>query len=163
MVGNGVNRLKSTTVAAEVAEALDLFPESLQRYLKFDVFEGDPVFSGVGPYLSSYLSKATNGRSLRTTAHVCYPWHTYDERTTVVIPELIGVAETVHELAHVLDFALDFSIGVWPVTWYAKWNRAEAFAEFVTAALVPGYLEHDRRGQEYVAPQRWALAALEAA
>ena len=153
-------RIVSQVAAQEIAEALNLFPESLRRLLKFDVFEGDPVFANVACY--DNIAPTLN-RSPRNTAHVLYPWRGWDKKTTIVLPKPIGVESTVHELAHVLDLALDFDVNVHPVTWYAQTNRAEAFAEFVTAVLVPGYLPWDPKGQEYVAPQQWALAALEAA
>ena len=152
-----MNRIVSRTVPIEVGLALDCFPPCLRQLLEFDVFNGDPVFAGIKRYPNE---KASDGRSYRDTAHVCYPYHTYDGRTTVVLPQPIGVSHTVHELAHVLDYALDFSVDAQPVTRYAQTNRREAFAEFVTALLVPGYLHYDPRGERYVASQRRQIVQL---
>jgi hypothetical protein len=127
-----VNRGRSE----EVGVALDLFPEHLRERLKFDVFCGDPVFAGVAYYGTGLGS---DGRYYGTTAHVLYPERAHDGKTTIVLPEDIGLAFTVHELAHVLDLSFDFDLPVEPVTWYARRNRHEAFAEAVTALLVPGY------------------------
>jgi hypothetical protein len=60
----------------------------------------------------------------------------------------------------VLDLEMEFEVDVQPVTRYATTNRQEAFAEFVTAALVPGYLPYDSRGVEYVQQQEKPLALL---
>jgi hypothetical protein len=149
-----VNRGRSE----EVGAALDLFPEHLRERLKFDVFCGDPVAAGVADY---DISGPTLGRSPRNTAHVLYPWRSFDRRTTIVVPGPREVATWVHEIAHVLDLEMEFKVDAQPVSWYAGTNRQEAFAEFVTAALVPGYLApYDDRGVEYVQRQQEPLTLL---
>ena len=137
-----MKRLMSQRVVGEVAAALELYPVGLRRLLGFDVFEGDPIFAGIARYTTTRIG---DGRSYHETAHVCYPWHARDRRTTVVLPSPIGVPHTVHELGHVLDCVLGFEVSTEPVTYYAQTDRGEAFAEFVTALLVPGYLWWDPR------------------
>ena len=151
-----MNRVSDQRVATEWGRALAVFPEFLRRYLGCDLFVGDHPFAG----LHKGGVSSPDGRSYRTTAHVCYEHHARDRRVTVVIPSPIGVAHTVHELGHVLDHALGFEGRAWPVTRYADSNRRECFAEFVAASLVPGYLSYDPTGKDYVAPQRWAWTEL---
>jgi hypothetical protein len=142
----------------DVGVALDLFPEHLRERLKFDVFVGDPVFSGISWY-GNGLTK--DGRSYHDTQHVGYPWHFRDGRTTMVLQKPCGIAFTVHELAHVLDFSFDFEVPVKPVTLYARTNRYEAFADAVTALLVPGYPRTE--GREWGPPafeRAWAQRQL---
>lgn len=151
-----MNRITNWRVAEEWGRAVSLFPGFLRRYLRCDLFMGDHPFAG----LHRGTVTAPDGRSYRTTAHVCYEYHALDRRVTVVIPSPIGIGRTVHELGHVLDHALGFEGRAYPVTRYAERNRQECFAEFIAASLVPGYLSYDPTGKDYVDPQRWAWGEL---
>lgn len=58
----------------------------------------------------------------------------------------------VHELGHVLDETLGFTTHADPVSWYARGDRQEAFAEAFTAWLIPGYA--DRPDADTIGPAR---------
>ena len=152
-----MNRITRVDVAATMRVAEEMYPENLRRFLRYDLFTSDPMFAGY-----DCGGSATGGRSLSNTAHVKYPDRAPDKRMTVVIPEkYIGIAYSVHELAHVLHHNINFDVIVHPVTRYAEENYWEAFAEFVTAWLIPGYLRHDPRGVNWIQPQQFAIQALE--
>lgn len=149
-------RVTSRVVAAEISQALALLPAGSRTRLGFDLFTADPIFSGLemGPGITA------DGRSSRDTAHVCAPRHTRDRRTTLVVPAgPIGVANSLHELGHVLHEVVEWDVSAEPVTAYAKTDRFEAFAEFVTALFFPGYLPWDPRG-ESASRQRQPIAQL---
>lgn len=148
-----MNRVTSRLDAEALAAALESFPPHLRDKLKFDLFCGNPVAAGlelddvVEPY----------GRSIRDTSHVSYACHTNDARVTVVVASALDPQQFTHELAHVLDDAMGHEVATDPVTRYATTNRGESFAEFVTAALWPGYLPW---GNDSVAIQRAPLERL---
>lgn len=137
-----MNRVTSYRKLEPVVDGLGYYPPAFRDRLQFDVFTADPIFAGL-----ERNDESSGGRSLRDTAHVCYPHHVFDRRMTMMVPDDSCLREYgfgVHELAHVLDFHLGYAIRCAPVTDYARRNRGEAFAEYVTALLVPGYLDHMR-------------------
>jgi len=88
----------------------------------------DPIYAGLHNYIDT-----EDGRSLRNTAHCCYPWNMIDKKPVIVLPEITTPDIVVHELGHYLDFLLGFRHNAIPINEYAKTNRREAFAEAFTA------------------------------
>ncbi len=130
--------------AAEVmAEALSIVPMRLRPLVACDLFCADPIFTGLHD-----TANVVDDRSYRQTAHVCFPYHVADRRTTVVMPKRYegawGVYVALHELGHVLHWNLQELAGEWdalptiePVNAYAATNDLEAFAEGWVASLYP--------------------------
>lgn len=119
-----------------VAAALEFVPDRLLDKVGCDVFCGDPIFAGL--YVSAWDNETTDdGRCFRRLAHVGWPYHTRDKRTTMVLPAEESVYTVLHELGHVLHWALSEHErdGVWaaadlvPTTEYAFKNQWETFAE----------------------------------
>jgi len=123
-----------------ITAAMGILPQPIQERVKYaHWFVGsDPIFAGLHDYRD-----IDDGRSYRDTAHVVYPYHQVcgDKRTTIVIPNIVGLHSFIHEIAHVVDETLNFLPCVMPVTDYALVDRAEAFAEAFTAWFVPGYAQ----------------------
>lgn len=123
-----------------VAAALALVPERLLSLVACDLFCEDPVFTGLHDTCST-----DDGRAYRDMAHVCYPYHVADRRTTLVLPvneESVFVG--LHELGHVLHWNLQERAGGWEklprleaVTRYAETNVLEEFAEAFAAWFYP--------------------------
>jgi hypothetical protein len=118
--------------------ALDILPPRIRSMVEgVDILTEDPNFVGLHRFVD-----ASYGRQYKDTAHVAYDFHQMhlpkDRRaTTLVLPELISVADAVHELGHVLHEKLKFDPSTMPVSWYAKTNKFEAFAESFTAWVLP--------------------------
>lgn len=121
------------------AEAIDLgyryLPRRIaRRFATVRIVCGvDPVFAGL-----TNIETATDGRSYRDTAHVCYPVHLAhrpadDRPITIMFPDVPHPATVVHELGHALDWQLGRTHPAQPVSAYARTNRDEAFAEAFTA------------------------------
>ena len=149
-----MDRVRSQAQREAIGEALGLLPEPIVRRLgRVHFLDCDPIFAGLHADLQPN-STAWGGRSPRTTSHTCYPWHTSDGTTTVV---LLGHEEphiVLHEIAHALDSTLDFRHIAKPVTWYAALNRAEAFAESVTARFL-WYGDQDAFASDHASHAFW--------
>jgi hypothetical protein len=119
---------------------MDLIPASLHEWVAADFACGvDPLFAGLHRF-----EDASYGRSYRDTAHCVHPHHQMhlpaDRRqTTIVIPKVLTPDHIVHELGHVLHERLQWEPIAEPVSWYARTNHHEAFAEAFTSWLVPGH------------------------
>ena len=123
-----------------IQRAHSCIPDSILNRLHFDYFTNtDPIYAGL------FTGEDTgDGRSYRNCACVMYPYHfncSSQNKTTIVIPEIIPWQYVVHEIGHVLDEYLGFSVNAVPVSKYARRNRQEAFAEAFTAWLIYGYAE----------------------
>lgn len=134
-----MNRIHLPGLGPAVDAALELYPPPARALLECDLWAGiDPVFAGLHRY-----DTLDDGRSYRTTAHVCYPRHVDGHadrrRTTIVLPTraALEIPLLVHELGHVLDERLGFELTAAPVTAYARGSRMEAFAEAVRGWLTP--------------------------
>lgn len=137
-----MNRFRQAQAEA-MREALDYIPTRLHDHLGHDLFCADPIFAGI--FAPPWDNEATaDGRSYRRIAHVGWPFHTRDKRTTVVWPAMReapkeAVTVAVHELGHVLHGHLAERAGweslprLWNTTEYATTNYGECFAEAFTA------------------------------
>lgn len=102
----------------------------------------DPNFAGL-----LNLDHFPDGRSPKDTAS-CWYAHHFDHRpatdrvTTIMLPLADDVypKTVVHELGHALHEALGWDHEALPVSWYAKTDRWEAFAEAFTAWIMPPML-----------------------
>lgn len=146
--------MRITRHRLEIAAGLERYPKELLDRVPLNFWTDDPVFTGLHPY-----EAMVGGRSYRNTAHVAYPEHQAhlpkDRRQPVIVlPERlddrqpIDVRTVVHEVAHVLDWATGFQYDLPAINWYAERNRREAFAEVITAWLMPdfddsGWLDSD--------------------
>lgn len=124
-----MKRVTDYRKAEPVAAALRLLTGTLHDLAsRCDVFTADPLLAGLHRY-----ETASYSRSFRNTAHVAYPWNqelpSGDQVVTVVLPEVVDLHSAVHELGHVVDYWTGFSHKAEPVSWYAKTDRYEAFAE----------------------------------
>lgn len=132
------DRIPNTRFSEPIFYGLRLFEPFLSWLPAVRFVCADPIFVGLHS-----IEDISDGRSYRDTAHTSYPFHLNGPRSrrlpTIVLPVPEVPKYVVHELAHVLDYALGFSHKAVPVSAYAKVNRREAFAEAVTAYLVPGY------------------------
>lgn len=134
-----MHRVIAQRFAEPVEAALALLPEPILELVQgFEILTGvDPVFAGLHRY-----TEASYGRSYADTAHVAYPFHQLHKPvgqrvTTMVLPLVPDVRTVVHELGHVLHERLRFEPNVRPVTWYAKTDPGEAFAEAFAAWALP--------------------------
>jgi hypothetical protein len=135
-----MHRVRRQKDIAAFPEALDLIPENIRELVEnVDVLSGvDPVFAGLHKYVN-----ASYGRSYADTPHVAFEFHqmhmpAYKRAITMVLPHNVGIRTIVHELGHVLDGRLNFEHdSVVPVSWYAKTNQREAFAESFSAWVLP--------------------------
>lgn len=125
----------------EINRAYEIIPKKYHKYLECDWLIGkDPIKFGLHNFTDT-----SDGRTYRNTAHVAYPHHhrkLYYLPSVVVLPEPDTVDVVVHELAHVIHFNINFDgpkEGIVPVSWYAKTNWYEAFAEAFTSLVIPGY------------------------
>lgn len=137
-----MRRLRQAQTEA-VREALTHIPNRLHDLLGHDLFCADPIFAGI--FAPPWDNETTpDGRSYRNIAHVGWPYHTKDGRTTLVWPSLaeashVALYIAVHELGHILHGHLAKRAGwskmpwLWNVTRYAKTNYYECFAEAFTA------------------------------
>lgn len=126
---------------SEVVEtALNLMPPRIADMVRdVDILAGvDPVFAGLHDYRDT-----DDGRSYSKTAHVAYAYNQKvrpyaDRRTTMVLPtaDNLRLDVVVHEFGHVLHEKLDW-VRTRPVTWYARRNAHESFAESFSAWLLP--------------------------
>lgn len=165
-----MNRLAQQQIEA-VAVGLTCIPGCLRPLLECDVFCADPIFAGLHEYeMTEQVGLAP--RSYRSLAHVCFPEHVRDRRTTLVLPAPVGVSVVLHELGHVLHQALAERAGGWGrvprlevVTAYARLDRWEEFAEAFVAWLCcsprqvdqdPYWLRWSRSNDEFF--DRLALA-----
>ena len=129
-----MHRITSSHYAEAIGRAFDLLPPAIEARLRhIHFFTGtDPIYAGLHDVMD-----ARDGRSLRNTAHVCYPWNAIDKqgKTTVVLPLLDDACPYIitHELGHCLDEILGFTHTALPINKYAKTNRMEAFAETFAA------------------------------
>ena len=141
-----MHRVRRQKDIAAFQPALDLIPERIRKMVEgVDVLSGvDPVFAGLHKF-----TKASYGRSYADTPHVAFEFHqkhlpAYKRAITMVLPINVGIRTIVHELGHVLDGRLNFdhdpSV---PVSWYAKTDAREAFAESFTAWLLPAGMGYD--------------------
>lgn len=140
-----------------IAVALDLLPPGLRRRVEHaDFLTGvHPGFVG----LHDHATRNVGGRdgtglilSYGDVAHVAWLSHQEhlarsDRRTTVVLPRTdeYDPLVLVHELGHVLDDV----IGVRrhtpdPVSWYARENTWEAFAEAFVCYVAPDLAAADK-------------------
>jgi hypothetical protein len=152
-----MERITTQRFAEPVADALGWLPPRLREMAGADVFCGDPLFAGLHSFL-----RADDGRSYRDTAHVCYPPHVRDRRSTVVFTEPPDWYTVIHEFGHVIDWHLSERAGEMvtlnPVTAYARTNRFEAFAEAFTAWFYPleePYFVHDQASREFFDRLAW--------
>ena len=123
-----------------IGKALAIVPVAVEC----DWFAGaDVVHAGLSPFFS-----VDDGRSYRDTAHTLYSSHSFDQRTTIVLPgrarlQLYGYPDAVgcvvHEIGHVVDEQYGFTRIMKPVTSYAETDHHEAFAEAFTTWLVPSW------------------------
>lgn len=156
-----MDRITDTRWREPIGRALDLIGPTLTAHIgPVRWFTSDPIFAGLHRY-----STTTDDRSYRVTGHCCYPHHfahrpAIDRVTTIVLPVPPSVATVVHELGHALDHRLGFGHDAAPVTWYARTDRREAFAEAFTAAVVAGYGDQDAAAADRATRALWtALAA----
>lgn len=136
-----MNRLRQPQAEA-MREAYARIPSRLHDGLGCDLFCADPIFAGifVPPWDNESMA---DGRSYRRVAHVGWPYHTRDKRTTIVWPQPYEASEAVqvavHELGHVLHAHLAERVGWLKMPWlrnvsqYATTNYSECFAEAFTA------------------------------
>lgn len=135
-----MKRLVGSGYRAVIGAAEDLLPPSILRFAQPDYLCGvDPLFAGLHRF-----EVASYGRTYRDTAHVVYPLHQEhmvraNRATTVVLPTVPAVGDLVHELGHVVHERLAFEHEAAPLTWYARTNHYEAFAEAFASWLMPGY------------------------
>ena len=136
-----MDRITDTRWREPIGRALDLIGPTLTAHIgPVRWFTSDPIFAGLHRY------STTDDRSYRVTGH-CFP-----------VPP--SVATVVHELGHALDHRLGFGHDAAPVTWYARTDRREAFAEAFTAAVVAGYGDQDAAAADRATRALWtALAA----
>lgn len=134
-----MNRIFSAAYAEPIAEAFALIPARLAARLGRVHFltDTDPIWAGLHTFAIT-----NDGRSYRETAHCCYPFHTVDGSTTVVIPKPVEPWVIVHELGHALDETLGFQHTARPCTAYAAANRFEAFGEAFTAFVLGDRYAH---------------------
>ena len=155
-----MHRIRDARWREPIGHALDLIgPALVDRIGPVRWFTGDPVFAGLHRY-----GDTDDGRSYRATAHCCYPVHfahrpAVDRVTTIVLPYPPSPATVVHELGHALDWRLGFGHTAAPVTWYARVNRWEAFAEAFTAAVVAGYGDQAAAASDRATRALWAALA----
>ena len=130
-----MHRIPNYQYGSLISESLSRLPQGMRdRLTHVRWFCGsDPIFAGLHSY-----EDTTDARSYRNTSHCLYPYHINgpaDRRvTTIVIPELETPDVLVHELGHALDGTINFDhLAIQPVTWYAKTNQHEAFAEALVA------------------------------
>ena len=131
--------MRVTRHHAAIRDGLARYPESLLRIVPA-FWTDDPIWTG----LHNEVDTTGDGRSYADTAHTCYPWHTRHQIPIVVLPKdkdthLELVRTVVHEVAHVLDWQTGFRHDLPALNWYAATNRQEAFAEAVTAWLMPDF------------------------
>jgi hypothetical protein len=137
-----VERIKPGGYSELIEAAYHLIPPSMHPLIRPHFLCGtDPLFAGLH---GTESSEDGDPRSYRDTAHVAYDFHQSVPRSrryvTVVMPEPCSLQEMVHELGHVLDGSLGLRVETKPVTWYAKVDRLESFAEAFTAWVMPfGY------------------------
>ena len=154
-----MDRISDARWREPIGRALDLIgPTLAARIGPVRWFTGDPIFAGLHRYTT------TSGRSYRHVAHCCYPVHfahrpADDRPTTIVLPVPPTPTTVVHELGHALDHRLGFTHDAAPVTWYARTNRREAFAEAFTAAVVAGYGDQDAAAADRATQALWAALA----
>lgn len=127
-----MQRLVSADYRESIARAIDLVPPGIMDRLRHVEFltGTDPVWAGLHGYAS-----ALDGRGYAASAHCAYRFHTADRSTTIVLPVLEPPHVVVHELGHALHEVIGFAHVAVPVTWYAKTNDWEAFAESFVASL----------------------------
>ena len=129
-------RVPSFAFTAAIEWALGSLPHGIRgRVEHVDFLCGvDPVYAGLHRF-----EEMSYGRSYRSVAHCSWRMHSLDGRTTIVLPSPEDPVVIVHELGHVLDEQMGWSHCAEPVTIYAADSRVEAFAEALTAYVVPGY------------------------
>jgi hypothetical protein len=143
-----VERIRGHDVGEQLLMALDWLPKSIATRLGFvHFFIGDPVFAGLHE-----LEVADDGGSYRNVAQFvsesCQIHRPRSaRRATIVLPNgPRKTATVVHELGHALDEVLGEDWSAQPVSYYARADRFEAFAEAFTAWVgLPSYQpERDR-------------------
>lgn len=131
----------------EVAKALSLIPDRIVPFVNFDLFCGDPIFSGVlNEQWHNWVIPGYDffpDRSLRDTPHVEYSFHARDKRQTIVLQRPIGIYNTVHEIGHIVQGSLVERMGtskhlpvLCSITRYADTNYDETFAEAFAAYIL---------------------------
>ncbi len=126
-----------TTLQNEpIAEALEVIGPRLAGMLAgVDFLCGvDPVFAGLHRLRDT---DDGTGRSYADTAACCFPWHTSDRSTTIVLPEWVGAEIVTHELGHALHHIVGWPVAV-PINGYARTNPYEAFASAFSAYFWEG-------------------------
>ena len=130
------SRVPSGPYGAAIGEAFRRLPSGIRNRLSHVQFicGVSPIFAGLHRY-----EAIGDGRSYATTAHCCWPWNIQgpaDRRVTTVVLPTVDTAQPhviVHELGHALHDIVGLHAVAQPVTWYAKTNRYEAFAEALVA------------------------------
>lgn len=144
-----MNRLRQRHVEVVAATLARYVPDRMHEYVECDLFCEDAPFAGICSPAGS-VDTTTDGRSYHDVAHVLWPYHARDRRTTVVVPGGAPAEATViHELGHVLHWRLFERTARWdaiprlePVTAYARTSPWEEFAEAWTAwHYAPGQVE----------------------
>ena len=131
-------RIPSFAFTAAIEHSLGSLPAGIRHRVEHaDFLCGvDPVYAGLHRF-----EAMSYGRSYRSVAHCSWRMHSSDGRTTIVLPVVEDPIVIVHELGHVLHEQIGWQHVAEPVTVYAKDGPVEAFAEALTAYLVPGYGE----------------------
>lgn len=133
------DRIRTQRDAEPIGHALSLLPSGIAYRLSHVrwVAGVDPVYAGLTP-----LADTACGRSYRSTAHVCWPYHLthrpkVEQVTTVMLPVAEEPWVIVHELGHALHEMIDYEHVAAPVTSYAERDVWEAFAESFAAWVCP--------------------------
>lgn len=136
-----------------VRYAMSLLPERWQQFFDSNrgchFFFGDSIFAGL-----TTDEYSDDGRSYRTTGHVCWPVHqphiSKDRRTPTIVlppedPYNTVTNVIVHEMGHVVHHELDFRSlkRCEPVSEYGATNVWEHFAEIFTQYVVPWPYKND--------------------
>ncbi len=121
---------------SEIADALEVIPVYLHKYIQCDLFEGKSPLNIIHGF-----EDPDDGRSYSDTAHVVFEGHTNDKRRTMVLPIFVERWVMVHEFGHVIHDSL-FKLNNFdliPCTNYAKTNYVEIFPEAFCSWIFPWY------------------------